>query len=179
MRKLLVIEKPSIEKYIKNALANYVNDGTYYVPDEYYFDYVKHVSPMKSPEGTYEKDESGRYVGHYYDGTLSDYRDKLELKSVNIPDNDKDKTFLTCKSMHAYKNDAELEHVDEIICACDPDICGTLAFAKYLEDHNLDFSKAKYVKIRYLTEKSIIDAIFNEISFQEVFDRMKKEVFEQ
>ena len=179
MKKLLVVEKPSIEKWIKNALAHYVNDGVHYSPDEYCFDYAKHVSQMEGPEGTYKKDESGKYVGHYHDGTLSDYRDKLELKSVDIPDNDKEKTLLTCETMFAYKNDAELEYVDEVICACDPDICGTLAFAKYLEDHNLDFSKAKYVKICDLTEKSIIDAIFNEISFQEVFDRMKKEVFEQ
>lgn len=181
MRKLLVIEKPSVEKCIKNALANYVNDGTHYVPDEYYFDYVKHVSPMESSEGTYEKDESGRYVGHYYDGTLSDYRDKLELKSVNIPDNDKNKTFLIYEPMpaynHAYKNDAELEHVDEVVCVCDPDICGTLAFAKYLEDHNLDFSKAKYIRILSFEEEDIIDNIFNETSFQEVFDGMTKAVF--
>lgn len=177
MKKLLVVEKPSIEKWIKNALANYVNDGTHYSPDEYCFDYVKHVSSMESAEGTYEKDESGRYVGHYYDGTLSGYRDKLELKSIDIPDNDKEKTFLTCTPMFAYENDAELEHVDEVVCVCDPDICGTLAFAKYLEDHNLDFSKAKYVKILDLTEKGIIDAIFNETSFQEVFDNIKKRVF--
>lgn len=78
--------------------------------------------------------------------------------------------------MFAYKNDAELGHVDEIVCVCDPDICGTLAFAKYLEDHNMDFSKAKCVRLFDLTEKSIIDAIFNEISFQEVFDGMTKEV---
>lgn len=177
MRKLLVIEKPSVEKCIRNALANYENDGTHHVPDEYCFDYVKHVSKMEGPEGTYKKDESGTYVGHYYDGALSGYREKLELKSIDIPDNDKEKTFLTCTPMFAYKNDAELEHVDEIVCVCDPDICGTLAFAKYLEDHNMDFSKAKCVRLFDLTEKSIIDAIFNEISFQEVFDGMTKEVF--
>ena len=177
MKKLLVVEKPSIEKWIKNALAHYVNDGVHYSPDEYCFDYVKHVSPMEGPEGAYTKDESGRYVGHYYDGTLSGYRDKLELKSIDIPDNDKEKTFLTCESMHAYKNDAELEHVDEVICACEPDICGTLAFAKYLEDHNLDFSKAKYIRLLDYTEKYIIDNLFNEISFQEVFDGMTKAVF--
>lgn len=135
---------------------------------------------MEGSAGIYEKGKSGRYVGHYYDGHSSmpsGILDKLELKSLEIPDNDKKKTFLIAETMRAYGNDAELKHVDEVICACGPFNCSILAFAKYLEDHNLDFSKAKYVKILDLTEKGIIDAIFNETSFQEVFDNIKKRVF--
>lgn len=177
MKKLLIVNKLWEEKDIKNALANYVNNEYCHLSDEYCFDYAKYILPLEGPAGIYEKSDSGRYVGHYYDGTLSGYMDKLELKSVDIPDNDKKKTFLIAETTRAYSNDAELERADEVICACSSFDYGILAFAKYLEDHNLDFSKAKYVKIRDLTEKSIIDAIFNEISFQEVFDEMKKRVF--
>ena len=180
MKKLLIVNKTYEEKCIKKALANFVNSGTRYLSDEYCFDYAKYVLPLEGPAGIYEKGESGRYTGHYPDGSpTSEILDKLELKSVDIPDNDRKKTFLIAETMRAYGNDAELEHVDEVICACGPFACGILSFAKYMEDHILDFSKAKYVKIFDLTEKGIIDAIFNETSFQEVFDKMKKDVFEQ
>lgn len=183
MKKLFVVSKPKISKWIIEVLKEASKKDTIKLIDEYVFDYAQYLFPMKSMVANFELSPNGMF---YTDRHPSDpdkcigVYPKLDLKSIHIPDNDESKTFVVCTDyIYAYKNDSYVKDVDEIVCACDPDLGGVLAFAKYLEDHNIAFSDAKYIELTDLTPDTIFKSLANETEFLPVFDRVKKEVFNQ
>lgn len=182
MKKLFVVSKPEISKRIIEALKEANKKDADSFADEYVFDYAQHSFPMKSIVANFELNSEGMYIGHHPsdpDKCIGVYP-KLDLKSIHIPDNDESKTFVVCTDyIYAYKNDSYVKDVDEIVCACDPDLGGVLEFAKYLEDHNIAFSDAKYIEMTDLTPDAIFKSLANETEFLPVFDKVKREVFNQ
>lgn len=168
MKKLLVVEDPERIEAIKMALEN---DNKQIIKDDYVFDCYCFVCDRDSSDYFYgcrlteEHETRGLQVPEF---------EKLSLNSVSIPDKE---MYVVKKFPYAYANDGLLEEVDEVVFNgdCLPNV---LASVKYIEDHGLVVSKAKCIAIKdFVNDRDIIDNLFNETSFQEVFDEMKKRVF--
>ena len=178
MKKLLVVETPKMHKCLKEVLEN---DNKQMIKDDYVFDYYSCVRQMEEFDYVFERQSNGEYIGHspyIPDATLEGFR-KLCLDSIGIPDDDKNKTFLVRNMPYTCQNDYLLKEVDEIVFVVDDFCQHVLASAKYIEDHGLDFSKVKCVSIVDYSDDVILERLSHERNFQEVFDEVKKKVFNQ
>lgn len=165
MKKLLVVEDPEKIETIKMALEN---DSKQIIKDDYVFDCYCFVCDRDSSDYFY-----GCRLTEDYEtrGLQVPEFKKLSLNSVSIPDKE---MYVVKKFPYAYVNDGLLEEVDEFIFNgdCLPNI---LASVKYIEDHGLDFSKARYVVINDLENvRNIIDNLLKETDFQDVLVKMEK-----
>lgn len=182
MKKLIVVDTPPNGDVIKKVLEELGEQ------DQYFFDYMEYVEDMENSVWSFQKQPNGKYVGYHprlKDAYLypSEEFERLELNSLNIPDNDKRKTFLTRHCSFTYKNDYLLNEVDEIIFfgGDKEEIYYPYAMAciKYAEDHNLDISKIRSVRFTILSKECILDSFNHITEFSEIFNKVKEDLFEQ
>lgn len=166
MKIMLVAEKPSIGKTIKEIL-----EGNIPVND-YFLDYTKAIVDVHNPiYGITKRADTYclQYGKVYYD--LS----PISLKNATVPSH-----FLYSSAYrYEYINSDILSNMDEVISICDPDVEGVLKFAKYVEDHDLSMDKCKCAIIHnYSNKQQVMKAIENARPFSEIFQMYKDKGFE-
>lgn len=137
MNILYICEKTSISKLIRESLHKI---GT---KDSAYFDYVRCVFNINDSTLFFRKHNDA-----YYRMGKKENWNWLKLKSIEIPI---DSYLQNCDSRIVYINYNTLPKIDKVICMCDPDFGGTLAFVEYLEKFNIPFEKAYIYTFQYLT----------------------------
>lgn len=166
MKKILfVVEKPYVKKTVKEVLEKYKN----IFKDEYYFDCINPIFHLNDGLILFRKYENGIY-SHGEKSNL----EPLTLNHLEIPND----TFVEAnKTEYSYLYKKEnMKDFDEIISICDPDDCGILGYAKYLEVNHVDFDKAKSLYMNDFTETTIFNT-FNTLTsellpFNEVFEKL-------
>ena len=125
MNILFVAEKPSIATKFKEIISSYPND----FKDNYFFDYVRFVSHFDDDFVRMRKKNNT----YYLNAKKVNFK-PLTLKSVDIPMD----TYLENMDCNfCYSPDIDVSKMDKIICICDCDTQGFLAFAKYMEVKNI------------------------------------------
>lgn len=172
MKILLVVEKPSVKRVIKDILDNHKDE----FKDEYYFDCINPIFHLNDRFLLFRKYDNEIYSR----GEKYDFK-PLTLNHLEIPND----TFIEAnqiKYSHIYKKE-EMKNFDKIISICDPDDYGTLEFAKYLEVNNLDFNKVASFYLKDFTETSILKTLkskplgFDNV-FQELCNKLKQNNFQ-
>ena len=162
MNILIVIEKPSIEKIMKKV----IEENKDIFVDNYYFDCVRIVTHLND-----EYIRIRKRNGEYFCGRTKVNFVPLKLKEIDIPID----TYLENQETNfSYQKDIDHSILDVVVSACDNDICGKLAFAKYVETYNI--KNPLVFNINDLSEKSLVNSLQlqNAISFEKDFERVKE-----
>lgn len=164
MNILFVVEKPSIAKNIEDVL----NENSSIFKDNYFFDFVCPVRHLQDECVRIRKvDDKYYHFGKELNANC------LKLNSLEIPEN----TYLEMNGNSiAYKNSACISNMDLIVCACDSDFEGWLAFSKYMEVNNLNIETIKILKYLSLTHYDLLNSLLNLTDFKDTFNKMKNEL---
>lgn len=164
MNILFVCEKPSMKKYLENVIQN----NSHLFKDKYYFDYVKPVRHLQDDCCIIRKANNKYY---HFGSELN--ADCLNLNCLEIP---KD-TYLEMNGCtFCYQNSSCIPDMDLIVCACDPDYEGWLAFTKYLEVNRLKLETTKVLRCLSLTDTDILNSLLKLEEFKDIFYEMKDEL---
>lgn len=167
MNVLLVCEKPSIGKVIKEVL----DENKDIFPDTYYFDYIHHVLHLNDDYIKIRKRN-----GEYYQGRRVIDLIPFKLNMIDIPED----TYLeSINSPFSYDKTIDHSIIDKVVSVCDPDVCGKLAFAKYTEHYNL--KDTLVLNINDLTKESLKKSLQlkNAVPFEEDFKKVKSFLFSE
>lgn len=162
MNILFVVEKPSIAKLFKQILNEHKTD----FKDTYEFDYIRYTSHLDDNTLLFRKKDNE----YYQMGKKSDFR-PLTLNSIDIPTD----TFLeNYENTIAYQIKENINKFDKIVGICDADDYGKLAFAKYLEVHNIKYEDAFWTNLYNLSNDSIYKKLLEPFeNFNTIFDLLK------
>ncbi len=164
MKILLVSEKPAHVREFLHVIKQHPTE----FPDEYFIDYVKAIRHLNDSCCGFKKIDDV----YYSHGSPCSIK-PLSLKSLSIPID----TYMESQSdtsRYNYKSVTYPNAYDKIISICENDEYGKLAFAKYLEDHNIDFAEPSFIDWFCLTP-GIISKKLKEANtpFNEVFEELK------
>lgn len=161
MNVLIVAEKRNIGEQIKKVL----DENKDIFPDNYYIDYIHVVTHLNDDFFKMRKRNNEYFRGR----TKVDFI-PLKLKAIDIP---KDTYLENQTSTFAYRKDIDRSIIDVVVSACDPDICGKLAFAKYVEHY--DIKNAIVLNLIDLTEEALKKSLqlSNGIPFEKDFEKVK------
>lgn len=165
MNILLVLEKPSYGKIIREVLENNKDIFT----DTYYIDYIRCILHLNDDFVKIRKRN-----GEYYQGRRIVDLAPLKLDMINIPED----TYLeSTGSKFSYDETIDHSIMDKIISICDPDVCGKLAFAKYKEHYNL--KETFVLNVNDLSSESLKESLQfkNIVTFEEDFKKVKDFLF--
>lgn len=161
MNVLFVVEKPFTGKLIKKVLE----DNKDIFTDTYYFDYIKMVTHINDEFFKIRKRDDGYFCGRTKVNFIP-----LKLNAIDIPID----TYLeNQETSFSYNKDIDHSIIDVVVSACDPDVCGKLAFAKYVEHY--DIKNPIVLNINDLAEQSLKNSLqlHNAIPFEKDFEKVK------
>ena len=167
MNVLFVVEKPFTGKLIKKVLE----DNKDIFTDTYYFDYIKMVTHIDDEFIKIRKRDDG-----YFRGRTKVNFIPLKLNAIDIPID----TYLeNQETSFSYNKDIDHSIIDVVVSACDPDVCGKLAFAKYVEHY--DLKNTKVINYNDLSDNALKKVLeLNEmVTFEEDFEKVKEKLIKE